>query len=233
MLTSRANVRQPMVYFTLAAMPLSFFLVFTLIAGRSLGQHAFLGAAVAYSVTAGIVSLPQTVVQYRIRQLHDMIVASPIRPVNYLLGLAVSRLLYIAPPLVVILTVFAWFSEVPPWRVLATLPWLALAWLFGCVVGFAISRRWDNPANISSISNMAGYLIVLLPPVYYPLSLLPDAARVPASFIPTATLAEMMRWSVGLSESAPGLMAADVAVTLALIAACIWYTSRDSRWRTS
>lgn len=229
-LTSRGNVRQPMVYLTLAAMPASYFLVFSMLAGRSLGRHAFLGAAVAFAITGGIVSLPQTVVLYRMRRLHDMIVASPVRPVTYIAGLAVSRLLYVAPPLVVVLVAFALFGGVSGWQVLATLPFIAVAWAFGCALGFVISRRWDNPAYISAVANMVGYLLVLLPPVYYPMWLLPEAARLPMSLVPTAAVADLMRWAAGMAQTTTLLIVVQVvSVTVALVL-CVWYASRDARW---
>lgn len=230
-LASRANIRQPMVYLTLAAMPLSYFLVFTMVAGRELGQHAFIGAAIAFTVTGGVVSLPQTVVLYRMRKIHHMVVASPIKPLTYFLGLSVSRLVYIAPPVLVVLTVFAFLGDRPLWRIVALLPALLLAWMFGCSVGFAISRRWDNPAYIASTANMIGYLLVLLPPVYYPMAMLPEWLQMPISVIPTASLAELMRAMAGLSD--PSLMGwiGYSAVVLAVIGACVWYTSGDERWR--
>lgn len=230
-LTSRGNIRQPMVYVTLAAMPASYFLVFSLLAGGSLGRHAFLGAAVAFAVTGGVVSLPQTVVLYRMRRLHDMIVASPIRPLTYVAGLAVSRLLYVAPPLVVVIAAFGLFGDVAPWRVAAMVPFVVVGWAFGCALGFAIARRWDNPAYISAVANMVGYLLVLLPPVYYPMSLLPEPAWLPTSLIPTAAIADLMRWSAGISETAGPLTAVQVLSVAVSLVVCLWYASRDGRWR--
>jgi ABC-2 type transport system permease protein len=229
--TSRGNVRQPMVYVTLAAMPASYFLVFTLLDGETFGRQALIGAGIAFAVTGGVVSLPQTVVLYRMRRLHDMIVASPIRMRTYLAGLALSRLLYVAPPLGVVIVAFAIFGHVAPWRIALLLPFVAAAWLFGSSIGFSISRRWDNPAYISAISNMIGYLLVLLPPVYYPLSLLPAGARLPLSLIPTAGLAEMARWATGIASPSAITIVADAAVTVILIIASLIYAVSDSRWR--
>lgn len=230
-LTSRGNVRQPMVYLTLAAMPASYFLVFSMLAGKSMGVHAFLGAALAFAVTGGVVSLPQTVVLYRMRRLHDMIVASPIRPLTYVAGLAVSRLLYVAPPLSVSLVAFGLFGGVSPWRVLALVPIVAGAWAFSCALGFALSRRWDNPAYISAVANMVGYLLVLLPPVYYPLWIIPRGLWLPVSLIPTAAMADLMRWVAGLAEPPVWLAAVQVSSIVAALVACLWYACRDTRWR--
>lgn len=231
LLTSRANVRQPIVYLTLAGMPISYFIVFSLIAGSTLSRQAFIGAAIAYSINGGVVSLPQTVVVYRMRQLHDMIIASPIRPATYLTGLALSRLLYVGPPLVVVLVALSLFGEMPLWRVLMVVPFVAVAWMFGCALGFAVSRRWDNPAYISSIANMVGYLLVLLPPVYYPMSLLPQGLRLPISLVPTAAIAELTRWGTGLDQPSGALVAFDMAVSLVAVVGCAWYAASDRRWR--
>jgi len=155
-LTSRANVRQPMVYVTMGALPASYFIVISLLAGSDLGMHAFLGAMVSYAVTGGVVSLPQTVVAYRMRRLHEMLVTSPMKPLTYVLGLAVSRILYVAPPLLVVFAIFTVVADVAIWRVVLLVPLVAVAWTIGSVLGFSIAKQWDNPAYISAVANMIG-----------------------------------------------------------------------------
>lgn len=230
-LTSRANVRQPMVYVTMAALPASYFVILTLLAGASLGQHAILGAMVSYGVTGGVVSLPQTVVTYRMRRLHDMIVASPVRPLTYVLGLALSRLVYVAPPLVVVSTIFVFVSDVVWWRIPLLLPLIALAWFVGSVLGFVVARSWDNPTSVSAIANMIGYLLVLLPPVYYPLSLLPGWLQEGVLLVPTANIAQLLRLVAGLAHAPVMVVVAQVGLLTATVGFCAWFASRDSRWR--
>lgn len=230
-LTSRANVRQPMVYATMAALPASYFIILTLLAGAALGQHAILGAMVSYGVTGGVVSLPQTVVSYRTRRLHDMIVASPVRPLAYVIGLALSRLVYVAPPLVVVFVIFTLVSDVAWWRVVLLLPVIALAWFVGSVLGFVVARTSDNPASVSAIANMIGYLLVLLPPVYYPLALLPAWLQDVVLIVPTANIAQLLRLMAGLAEARPMIVIMQAVLLAATVVFCAWYASRDGRWR--
>ena len=131
----------------------------------------------------------------------------------------------------VVLVVFAILGDRPLWRIFALIPALLLAWMFGCAVGFAISRRWDNPAYIASIANMIGYLLVLLPPVYYPMALLPEWLQLPISAVPTASLAELMRATAGLAELSLSAWFGHAAIVVAVIGLCVWYTSGDERWR--
>jgi ABC-2 type transport system permease protein len=220
-----------MVYVAMAAFPASYFLVLTLRDGAALGRHALLGAMIGFSVNAGVISLPQVVLTYRARGLQEMFVASPVRPFTYAVGMALSRLIYIAPPLLVMLVLFPVVSGVGAGRALVLAPLLGLSWFTGSLIGFGATRRWDDPAGVAAMANMLGLVLVLLPPVYYPLDLLPAPLTWPVLLVPTANIAELAREVTGLSDVDVlrlGYQAVALAVT---IVGCVWFTSRDRHWR--
>lgn len=233
LLMSRGNLRQPLVYVAMAAFPASYFLVLSLLGGVKLGRHALLGALVAFAVNAGIVSLPQLALAYRVRRLQDMFVASPVSPVTYALGMAVSRLVYAAPPLVIVFVLLATVSGISLWHLAAVIPLTLLAWLTGSLLGFAAAARWENPMTVATASNMLGVLLVMLPPVYYPLDLLPPAVRWIALAIPTANVAELLRLVAGLVTTTPLQLGVQIALLVACLLLCLWMTAVGSRWRES
>jgi ABC-2 type transport system permease protein len=234
LLSGRGSLRQPLVYVALVAFPASYFLVMTLLAGTQLGRHALIGAIVGFAVNAGVVSLPQIVLLYRYRGLHDMIVASPVPRGSYVIGLAASRLIYVAPPLAATLALLAIVTgdTVSPWRLLAVLPLAALCWLVGSLLGFTVVRGLASPSSVSALSNMLGLLLVLLPPVYYPLDLLPGWLHWPALAVPTANCAELMRIVLGQSSAGASELALQVAVLASICGLAAWVTLGDRHWRT-
>lgn len=233
LLMSRGSLRQPLVYVAMAASPASYFLVLSLLGGVRLGRHALLGALVAFAVNAGIVSLPQLALFYRARRLQDVFVASPVSPLTYALGMAISRLVYVAPPLLVVYVLLATVSGLSLWHLVAVIPLTLLAWLTGSLLGFATAARWENPMTIATASNMLGVLLVMLPPVYYPLELLPPAVRWVALAIPTANVAELLRVVVGLVTTTPMQLGVQIALLLMCLLLCLWMTALGSRWRES
>lgn len=231
LLPGRTSLRQPLVYVSMVAFPASFFVVLTLLAGPELGRHALIGAVVAFAVNAGVVSLPQLVLLYRYRGLQDMLVASPASRASYVVGLAASRLIYVAPPMLGTAVLFAIVAGIPLHQLLLILPLALLCWLVGSLIGFALVRTWATPASVSALSNMLGILLVLLPPVYYPLSLLPGWLHWPALLVPTANCAELIRVMLGVSSASPLEVAGQLAVLAVVCVGAVAMALNDRRWR--
>jgi len=225
-LLTRGTLRQPLVYISIMTIPLSYFLLMTLLEGRKMGLHALLGAAVAFGFNSGVVSLPQVVLMYRYRRLQEMLLAGPVSPMTYLVGVALSRLFGAAPNLLALLLILVWIGGVAPEGLLAVLFLMLLSWFIGSLLGFVLASLWENPVTVSSAANMLGILLVLLPPVYYPAELLPASLRWPAMVIPTANMAQLMRQAVGLSAVQPGHLVLQVGLLGLVAALAVWFVSR-------
>lgn len=225
-LLTRGSLRQPLVYVSIVSIPLSYFLLMTLLEGVKLGLHALLGAAVAFGFNAGVVSLPQIVLMYRFRRLQEMMLAGPVSPLIYLVGVAVSRLFFMAPGLLALILVLAWIGGMALHQLLVIMLLMLLSWFIGSLLGFVLASMWENPVTVSSAANMAGLLMILLPPVYYPADLLPASLRWLVTIIPTANIAQLMRMVAGLSSVDPAQGAVYVGVLGLVAALALWFVSR-------
>ncbi len=225
-LLSRGGLRQPMLYVAISAVPASYFVLMWLLGGARLGRHALVGALVAFAINAGVVSLPQTALAVRWRHLDELILASPVSRRQFLTALAVSRLVYIAPPLLVVLVVFVAVNRPAPAAMALVMLCLIVGFTLSCTAGYALAVRWNNPVTISSVANMVGLLTVLLPPVYYPVSLLPPWAGWPVLAVPTASLADLTRAAAGLATPHPGRLAVELVVVVASMTFASWYVYR-------
>ncbi len=197
MMLALPTLRHPLWHLTISVIPASLFFVFWLIGGIDLGRHALLGALVAIAVNAGIVSLPQLIVGLKHRRLQDMFIASPVGPVAYAMGTALSRLIYVSPLIIIVLLILTLGGFIP----IRSLPMIALTlmmtWWVGSFLGFTISTYISNIVYISGVSNLLGLLLNLIPPVYYPLSLVPNEFSWLALLIPTTHAAQLVRAYAG------------------------------------
>jgi ABC-2 type transport system permease protein len=192
--------RNPIWHLAISVIPIGLFFVFFLIGGISLSYDAMLGALIAFAINAGIVSLPQLVIFLRAYKLQDMFVASPVNPIVYTLSIAFSRFIYVSPVMIILFIVLLinrviYFSVVP-----ATLLVILVAWLSGSAMGFVMATYVRNVIYISSVANLAGILINFIPPVYYPLSLIPEKYRWLAILFPSSSAAELVRLVNGRSD---------------------------------
>jgi ABC-2 type transport system permease protein len=230
-LMSRASLRQPIIYVTLTAIPASYVLMMFLVSGRTLGRTAILGSVVAAGTNAGIISLPQVLLGYRTRRLQDMYTASPVTPHAYLLGAALSRLVYVAPVIVVSLGAFIVVSGFQPTVLAGLVVLVATSWITGSVLGFLVTARLPDPASVAAASNMLGVLLVLVPPIYYPVDLLGPRVAYAALLVPTADVAVIARALTGLApEHSPYLVPA-LAMLTAWVVLGGTYGWRHLRWQ--
>lgn len=231
-LATRGTFRNPLILVSIALLPATVFLLFFMIGGMGLSQHVLLGSMVAFTFNAGIVSLPQVFVQYKGRKLQDMFVASPLHPVTYMTGLGLSRLLYSAPNLALVLGASLW-TGVLPWRALpGVLVVLLISWLIGSLIGFTVATYITAARNIGVVSNMLGTLLAAIPPVLYPLDLVPgEAFKGIAMAVPAAAAAQLVRIQAGATES-PWFQQPLLWSILALyLGLGLLLVVRGSRWR--
>ena len=127
----------------------------------------------------------------------DMFIASPVRPFHYVFGYFISSLIFpvvdLAYMLILIIYLNAWTIVLA--SLVAFLPLL----LISNLIGLAIVMRIKKPTNISAITNPLQMLLIILPPVFYPASVIPETARYFVLLTPTAAGAEIARELSGLS----------------------------------
>lgn len=166
--------------------PLSIFIMLKLLT-PGLEIQAIIGGIIALVWNSATNSLPQQLFFYKRYGLKEIIVASPINPHVFALGAALSVLgSCLAPAFVLVGLLFAHFQSIP------VLTYLLLAliftWFIGSMIGFFISGYATNPIRIGAITNTMSFLLIMMPPVYYPLETLPEILRPIAICIPTVAL---------------------------------------------
>ena len=192
-------LRNPFAYAFMFLFPGMFLYLYWLIGGMNLGKHVLFGSLVGSTMNSGIVSLPQKVLEYRLRKLQDMYVASPVNQVVYLFGHGLSRLLYALPGTLIFIIILVSAGYMPIRALPSTIVVLLLSWASGCAIGFTLTTYVTNAAQMSAVANALGLLILLIPPVLYPLELIQPRWRWAALMLPSSSAAQLMKIESGIS----------------------------------
>jgi ABC-type polysaccharide/polyol phosphate export systems, permease component len=186
-------IRTPVTLFfsLITAFSLSFLVV--AIEGLRGSLPAIVGGLVSVAVSSGMTA-GSDATNYRLNyRFQDIIVASPVTRTEYVAGLGVAQLLFHSPGLLVYLTLLYMLFR-PALRSLALIVLVVLVtWLFSSSLGFFYSSYAPNVRHAGQLAGVISSALVVLPPVYYPASLLPKILVRISQLVPTVDASELIR----------------------------------------
>jgi len=222
--------RQPLMLFLIgiiSSLPLYFMVIF----GGQI-RYGLTGAMVSAVSYIGISAAIQDVSWDRYLKIREMIVAMPVHPLSYAIGISLAPLILSMPSLI-------FFGAIALCIGVLTLPsliWVTtaviLCWAAISSIGFLISTFLQKASTytLSSIANILGLALVFIPPVYYPEETLGSFSWI-AMIFPTSNAVSLIRfYSNSLSLSFEMVIArwfilAATMVTFALI------TAAKAKWQ--
>jgi len=180
----------------ISAFPIFFIIVFG-------GQvsNGLVGAMIATISFIGLSAAIQDISFDRYVKIREMIVAMPVHPIAYALGVALAPLFISAPGLVVFMCIAIAIGALPLISIGWTIAALILVWAAGSSIGFIIST-YLRKASVYTLNNMGTILglgLVFLPPVYYPEEKLGGYRWISMVF-PTSNAAGLIRYYAGLIQ---------------------------------
>lgn len=222
--------RQPLIIFVIgliSSLPLYFLVIFG-------GQITFglIGAMVSTVSFIGMNAAIQEMSWDRYVKIREMIVAMPVHPISYALGIALAPLILSIPSLIFFGAIALWLGALTPYSLLWTVIALILCWATVSSAGFLISTYLQKASTytLNNLSNILGIALGFIPPVYYPEEILGNLSWISAIF-PTSNAASLIRVYSG-SLSLPFEMI--IARWLILIMSTIVFaiiTVAKARWR--
>jgi ABC-2 type transport system permease protein len=224
-------LRNPVTYLILFIFPAIFLFLYSLLGGVKLGEHVLFGSLVGFTMNSGIISLPQKVVEYKVKRLQDMFVASPANEVIYLFGIGLSRLLLACPGCLLFLAILLTKHFVPLSALPVIIVILLASWACGCAIGFTLATYVTNPPQISALANVLGVFLLLLPPVMYPLQLIPPHWRLVTLFLPSVSAAHLLKTYAGISTGSTYTVPVAWLPLLVYLALGFVVVINKSRWR--
>ena len=196
-------------------------LVFVWVLDQSLLPITVVGA-MAYSVFLIGQRVLNEAAYIRIdHKLNELYHASPMTPESYFLGMALGILFAYTPPLIVLFVIL----EILYPMSLAAIGMLVLAllalWAFSASLGYYISTLFKDMKTIWPYSSLLTNLFGIVPPVFFPLTLLTDRfpwAWVPALLVPSSSATALVEGFAGMPQLG-GLTAVQYAVGSGSLAA--------------
>jgi ABC-type multidrug transport system permease subunit len=218
-----------MVFFVgmISSLPLFFILVF----GGQI-SYGLIGAMVSTASFIGMMAAIQDVAWDRYVKIREMLVAMPVHPLSYALGLALAPLVISSPSLIFFSAITMWLGVLTPYSLLWAALTLIVCWATLSSIGFLISTYLQKaaPYTLNSISNILGIALSFIPPVYYPEEILGNFSWVSMVF-PTSNAASLIRVYSGSLTLSPEMVAVRWLILLSTMLIFAVITVAKARWR--
>lgn len=222
--------RNPMSLVFTAISPFSLLFVLFVISGGQYVHFAVAGSLVMALVGYGL-ALGQDISFYKTEyKIQDVFVASPVSPLTYMMGLALSELLFGLPALTVLALLVVYFGGsllmVP--LLLAT---ILLLWGSMSAMGFFISSHMLHMRNATQVISFVNVILAVLPPVFYSVAILPDSLRYLAYAVPTTHASIMFQHTMGLDVPSDWSLGLGFAVQIAYLVGFVALAKTRAIWR--
>lgn len=229
--------RQPLILVILAglaAIPLFFIGLF---GGESMLNIGIIGVIVSSIGFIGIAASIQDITWDRYVKLREMVVAMPVHPISYAMGLTLGALIFAFPG-------FLAFTAYGIYRGLFDIPSLLImfAAMLMCfmgisLIGFTIAtyQHKTSPNTLGIVANLLSFLFVFLPPVYYSESMLADVGGMDLTWIaytlPTTNAAAIIRYATDLTPMDPQAYMLHWLFMFITVGIFALLVVRKARWR--
>ncbi|MDO9537200.1 MAG: ABC transporter permease [Thermoplasmata archaeon] len=233
--------RQPLMLLILvglAAIPLFFIGLF---AGGDNAEATFNGGLIGVIVSSiGFIAITasiQDLTYDRYVKLREMVVAMPVHPLSYVMGLTLGFLIFSFPGFIAFLCYGVYRGLFDPISILMTLGAMVLCWLALATIGFTIATylHKTSPNTLGIIANILSFGFVFLPPVYYSETMLTNIGGMDLSWfvylLPTSNAAAIIRYSTDLTAwNGTAFMLHWIILALTVIVFSVLVVKK-ARWR--
>lgn len=164
-------------------------------------------------------------------KLQDMVVSSPTSASTYVMGIAISELIYSLPAIIILSILFYFFVHVTLIQLLGIVIVLALVFIMTLSLGFALATVTSDMVQSFAFTRLLTTLFSTLAPVYYPITLIPMPYRYLAYLSPTTYAAQIAQNLSGTLSSSMNDLVIDWTILIGLTLVFLWIGVSKSRWR--
>ena len=219
--------RAPWTVIGYVSMPLALlFLIYVLSSGK-LVEYAVAGGLVALiSTTAIMIAGSSAVFRIQLR-IQELLVATRMSKVEYMFGFALANLIFCIPGLTIYTVLGLYFSFFTPLTVLVTIVVLSMLTISIIAIALFMGSMFKNINSVWTLASMLGVILTMLPPTYYPYTLLPTPALYALSLSPVTPAAVILQGYYGL-----GPVNNYMFIVLAVETVAYFYIARTfTKWR--
>jgi ABC-2 type transport system permease protein len=193
-----------------------------------------LAGAITMTVTQQGLVLGADLTNFRIEhKFQSVVVASPVSAFTYMFSVALSELAFSVPALAILVAILAYRTPgSEAFTVVGILLVAILTWMTTSSIGFFLSTYVLNTRTAFLTVTFISIILSVLPPVFYPMQILPASVRWLAELVPTTHASVLIQALSGLPVSYEQTLiswAALPAFTVAFLAIAML----KARWRES
>ena len=214
----------------ISSIPLFFMLMFS--SGGNMMVHGLIGALVSSVAFVGVMAGIQDISWDRYVKIREMIVAMPVHPASYALGIALAPLLISIPSLLFFGALVGYLGFLTVETVLWMTLSLILVWAATSALGFMISTYLMKSSMmvLNNLSNLLGIGFIFIPPVYYSEAQLGSLSWLSIVF-PTSNVAGLIRHYMGLLPLSMEMVIVRWTVLIVMTIVFMALTSLKAKWR--
>lgn len=212
-----------------AISPFSLLFVLFVVSDGQYIHFAVAGSLVMALVGYGL-ALGQDISFYKTEyKVQDVFVASPVSPLTYMVGLALSELLFGLPALLVLATLVVYFGSV--FSIPLLVATILLIWGAMSAMGFFLSSHMLHMRNATQVISFVNVILAVLPPVFYSMDVMPEVLRPLAYAVPTTHASLMLQYIMGLPTAADWSLEFGFAIQITYLLAFITLAKTKALWR--
>jgi ABC-2 type transport system permease protein len=215
-----------------AMIPFSFLFIVFVVGGGQYIHLALSGSLVAAAAGYGLAT-GNNIINWKVEyKLQDVFVSSPVSSFTYMVGIALAELLFGLPDFVVLATLIVIFSSNFFFSAVEVIVTLVLVWASTSSIAYFISTRSTHPRFVESFVAFLRIAIVVLPPVFYPLSIVhTEELRYLAYAIPTTHASLILQYAMGFPQTLGWSPELGFAVIIAYIIGFALLARTKAIWR--
>jgi ABC-2 type transport system permease protein len=221
----------PVVTISTVISPLSLLAVVAFVSSGDLLGTAIEGGLIMIFFSSGIALQSDLAHLKNDFKLQDMIVSSPTSAKMYMGGMALAEIVYSIPGIAILIALAAIFIQPSLIQIAVLTTVLLLMFAVSVAIGFMLSTLSSDVVQSYAFSRLLSLLFATLPPVYYPITLVPYPWNYLAYLSPTTYAAEIMHAATGYLELSLERLALDWAILLSVCAVILIIAVKKTRWR--
>ncbi len=221
----------PIVLINTVLAPLSFLVLIVFVSQGSLLGVAIQGGLIMTMFSSGT-SLQSDLSHLKNDfKIQDMVVGSPTKASVYLVGMAISELVYSSPAILILAIMFYIYVPVTAIEALGIVVVMLLMFITSISIGFALATVTSDIVQSWAFTRLISTLFSTLAPVYYPITLIPIPFRYLAYLSPTTYAAQISQSLSGFLDLTTTAFIFNWVVLISVTVFFLWIGIKKSRWR--
>lgn len=226
-----AMINYPVILLNTLLAPLAILAVVTFASHGTLLPVAVTGALIMNMVSSGT-SLQQDLSHLKNdMRLQDMVVSSPTTSTVYIIGMAISEIVYSIPTIAFLIILNFIFVKTTILGGLIIFLVLSTVFIFSISLGFFLSTFTSDIIQSWGFSGILSPLLTTIPPVYYPITYIPYPYRYLSYLSPTTYASQIVQSQTGVFSLGLTNFVISWTILLSITVVIGYLAVKRSRWR--